>query len=72
LAISVLSERISREVLAQLLRDGFGDMVKFVVDVDRSLLAAGGELHADAEQLLLDREGVRRLAHELLGQGEAL
>lgn len=31
----------------------FGDMLKFVVDVERGLLAAGGELHADAEVVLL-------------------
>jgi hypothetical protein len=28
-------------------------MVKYVVDVERRLAAVGGELHADAEQLLL-------------------
>jgi hypothetical protein len=31
----------------------FGDMVKFVVDLERRVLAAGGELHADAEAVLL-------------------
>jgi hypothetical protein len=33
----------------------FGDMVKFVVDLDRRVIAVGGELHADAEALLLQR-----------------
>ncbi len=33
---------------------GFGDMVKAVVDVRRHLLALGGSLHADGESLLLD------------------
>jgi hypothetical protein len=32
----------------------FEDMVKFVVDVEREIIAVGGELHADAEALLLD------------------
>jgi predicted oxidoreductase len=31
----------------------FGDMVKIVVDVRRRVAAVGGELHADAEQVLL-------------------
>jgi hypothetical protein len=31
-------------------------MVKFVVDVERRLIALGGELHADAEAVLIDRE----------------
>jgi hypothetical protein len=29
-------------------------MVKFVADVERRLLAVGGELHADAEALLIE------------------
>jgi hypothetical protein len=33
----------------------FGDMVKVVVDVRLKTVAAGGELHADAERLLLER-----------------
>lgn len=34
--------------------DGPGGMVKIVVDVGRGVLALGGELHADGEQVLLD------------------
>jgi len=29
-------------------------MVKYVVDVSRGVIAIGGELHADAEELILD------------------
>jgi len=32
----------------------FEDMVKYVVDVERGVIAVGGEMHADAEQMLLD------------------
>jgi hypothetical protein len=32
----------------------FEDMVKYVVDVERGIAAVGGELHADAEALLLE------------------
>ena len=35
----------------------FGDMVKFVVDLGRQRIALGGELHADAEEKLLDEGG---------------
>jgi hypothetical protein len=31
-----------------------GDMVKVVVDIERKILALGGEFHADSEQLLLE------------------
>ncbi len=34
-------------------------MVKVVVDVARNVLAAGGDLHADGEQVLLD-DGARQ------------
>ena len=32
----------------------FGDMVKAAVDVEREIMALGGELHADEEALLLE------------------
>lgn len=31
-----------------------GDMVKFVVDVERGVVALGGELHSDAEATLIE------------------
>ena len=34
--------------------EGFGDLVKAVVDVSRGIMAVGGELHADEEALLLE------------------
>ncbi len=33
----------------------FGDMVKAVVDINRRLLALGGELHSDEEASLLEQ-----------------
>jgi hypothetical protein len=32
----------------------FEDMVKYVVDVERRVIAIGGELQADAEQILME------------------
>lgn len=52
--IVLLRARISREELARLVKVSFEDMVKYVVDVERRVIAIGGELHADAEQLLLE------------------
>ena len=54
----LLERRIERAELVRLARL-FGDMIKFVVDVERGVIAIGGELHADAEQLLLEA-GSRR------------
>lgn len=53
--ILILEHRIDAQALRKLLEGGFGDMVKFVVDLERELVAIGGELHADAEELLLER-----------------
>lgn len=52
--ILVLDGRIPREQLARVVSAHFGDMVKYVVDVARGVIAVGGELHADAEEVLLD------------------
>ena len=52
--IVLITDRIASSQLAELVTRFFTDMVKYVVDVDRGIAAVGGELHADAEQLLLD------------------
>jgi hypothetical protein len=46
---------ISLQQVSELSARGFGDMVKAVVDVRLQVMALGGELHADEEQVLLDR-----------------
>ena len=41
-------------------REGFGDLVKAVVDVEREIVALDGELHADEEALLLEQGSAQR------------
>lgn len=53
--ILILEGKISEAELRRLVQAYFGDMVKYVVDVRRGVVAIGGELHADAEQILLER-----------------
>jgi len=52
--IVLTSEALDPAELRRLAQAFFRDMVKVVVDVRRGRAAVGGELHADAEQLLLD------------------
>jgi hypothetical protein len=52
--IVIAEQKIDTETLRRLDHNGFGDMVKLVADVDREVAAVGGELHADAEELLLE------------------
>jgi hypothetical protein len=51
--IVIAERRIEPAELARLVLLHFEDMVKYVVDIERRVAAVGGELHADAEQLLL-------------------
>lgn len=57
--IVILTDPISPDVLRALVERFFEDMVKYVVDVERGVVALGGELHSDAEALLLE-EGSRQ------------
>ena len=53
-SIVVVSAPIEPGELSRLVALFFGDMVKLVIDVERKLVAVGGELHADAEAILLE------------------
>ena len=50
----LLDRRIVSSELARLVKAHFEDMVKYVVDVERRLIAIGGEMHVDGEQALLE------------------
>jgi uncharacterized protein DUF5674 len=52
--IHIITERISPALLERLVRETFRIMVKYVVDLEQGLIAIGGELHADAEAVLLE------------------
>jgi len=50
----IVRESLPRAELASIASEQFGDMVKAVVDVERGIMALGGELHSDEEAVLLD------------------
>ncbi len=52
--ILIISSKIDPGHLRRLIGAYFEDMVKYVVDVRRRVIGIGGELHADAEHLLLE------------------
>lgn len=54
-SVLIIGEPISLDRVMELAAEGFGDMVKAVVDVDARLLALGGGLHSDEEAALLAR-----------------
>ncbi|HYN04151.1 MAG TPA: DUF5674 family protein [Vicinamibacteria bacterium] len=52
--VIVREDRIDPGELKRLVLLYFEDMVKYVVDVERGVIGLGGEMHSDAEQLLLE------------------
>lgn len=52
--MTIIRGHIALGDLVTLAEGRFGDLVKAVIDVDRSIMAVGGELHADEEAALLD------------------
>lgn len=57
--IVFVQQRIDPAELSRLAALFFEDMVKYVVDVRLGVAAVGGQLHADAEELLLARGSTR-------------
>ncbi|NER39782.1 MAG: hypothetical protein F6J93_38595 [Oscillatoria sp. SIO1A7] len=51
--IFIIRERATAEQLNQMAEPYFGLMIKLAVDVKREIIAGGGELHYDCEQVLL-------------------
>ena len=51
--MKIVRDKISIEELKKLAESMFGDFVKAVVDVEKKIMAVGGELHADEEALLI-------------------
>lgn len=53
--IEIIETSIPLARLVEIAKKGFGEMVKAVVDIEKKIMAVGGELHADEEAVLLDR-----------------
>ena len=52
--IKIIIQKITSQELSSFLGQPFEEMVKFVIDVEKGIIALGGELHSDAEQILLE------------------
>ncbi len=53
--IKIVTNKITLAEVKKLAQESYGDMVKAVADIGLGILAIGGEMHADAEQLLLEK-----------------
>ncbi|RPI16401.1 MAG: hypothetical protein EHM58_12090 [Ignavibacteriae bacterium] len=52
--MQIIKEKTPFQILVKEAEEYYGDMVKAVVDVEREIMAIGGELHSDEEAMLLD------------------
>jgi len=53
--IYLIENPITKTRLGEMAEKGFGDMIKGVVDIEKQIMALGGDLHADEESFLLER-----------------
>ena len=53
--IKIITTPITLARLAKMAKQQFGHLIKATVDIDNDLIALGGDLHADEEQLLLNQ-----------------
>jgi hypothetical protein len=53
--IKIIEHKLSQTELTEFCTAHFETLVKFVADISQDILAVGGELHADAEAMLLDQ-----------------
>lgn len=51
----IFKDPLDAVTIRRLADETFGDMIKFVVDLEEEIICAGGGLHADEETILLER-----------------
>ncbi|MBI2037994.1 MAG: hypothetical protein HYT15_03670 [Candidatus Magasanikbacteria bacterium] len=52
--MKIIISKISTTEIKAIAQERFGDMVKCVVDLEKGIMAIGGEMHADEEAILLE------------------
>jgi|TARA_Y100000310_G_scaffold250477_1_gene256701 hypothetical protein len=58
--VRIVKKPITIDELKHIAQEGYVDLVKVVVDIEQGIMAMGGELHADEEVSLMEREGSKR------------
>jgi hypothetical protein len=52
--IEIIADPISNDILRELAKEFYGDMIKATVDIERQILAVGGEWHMDSNNVLIE------------------
>ena len=58
--IKIVKKPIKLSEVIAIANAEFGDVIKAVIDIEQKIMALGGELHADEEVLLSEREASKR------------
>lgn len=53
--IEIIKEKINKEYLKKFLDKPFKEVVKFVADIEQDVIAFGGELHSDNQEILIEK-----------------
>ena len=51
--IELIKTKIDSKAIKELAESSYGSMFKLAVDIEKGVIAAGGEFHADGEQMLV-------------------
>lgn len=54
MSIKIINKKITAGELQEIAKDFYIDMIKGVVDIERGILAMGGEYHLDANMVLIE------------------
>ena len=60
MGIKIIKNPVNLQEIIKIANEEFGDFVKAVVDVEKEIMAVGGELHADEEIFLSENENSKR------------
>ncbi len=58
--MKIVKDKISKEELKKITENMFGNLVKAVVDIEKRIMAVGGELHSDEEALLIENDSKQK------------
>jgi fructose-bisphosphate aldolase class 1 len=58
--IKIIDKKLTETELREIAKDFYVDMIKGVVDIERGVLAIGGEYHMDANMILIENNSKQK------------
>jgi len=58
--IRVIKKKITKQELEDFAQKNYGDMIKAAVDIEKEIIALGGEFHSDANKALIEQGSNQR------------